>query len=455
MPSLSTVDRAHHHPDLAWRVLDLAPAVVFVVDPELRITFTNRTAAALIGYDRDEVIGRSVLDFLDPDWNPAAFRSIATALGSDGGQRLPTTFRAIAKDGTRTIIEATANVQLDDPLVNGVVVYARVWNERWLLDRTLESVAAGDPIEATMSLLVEVAGAETMEADASFVFDPDDDGGFLHTIASDALAAELRGPTPDVAADVRIAWHDLLVGAEGCITNLDELPGPLRTLADAQGYRALWAWPARGDAGAPPGVWAIGWRRELHLEADEARTGMMAHLATLAGLALTRTRTEERHAHAALRDTMTGLWNRNAIYDVVTDALATDGAPGIGVVYLDLDRFKPVNDRFGHAAGDRVLAAVAERLDRACPEDGRVGRFGGDEFVAVFPAADLDEVERVAARLAAVVVDPVELRSGETVTVGVSTGAAFAEPGTTTADELIELADDHLYRIKRARPTSG
>jgi diguanylate cyclase (GGDEF)-like protein len=151
---------------------------------------------------------------------------------------------------------------------------------------------------------------------------------------------------------------------------------------------------------------------------------------------------------------MTGLWNRNAIYDVVTDALDTVGGPGIGVVYLDLDRFKPVNDRYGHAAGDRVLATIADRLDAVCPEEGRVGRFGGDEFVAVFPAADLDEVERVAHRLAASVVDPVELRSGETVTVGVSTGSAFAEPGTTTADELIELADDHLYRIKRARPAT-
>lgn len=440
-----------HHPDFAQRVLDLSPAIVFVVDADLQITYVNQAATNVLGYDRDEAIGRSVLDFLDTDWNPEAFQSIATALGSGGGQRQPMTFRTITKDGALPIIEATANVQLDDPVVDGLVVYARPWTERWLLDRTLDSVAAGDPIDRTMQLLVEVAGADTMEADASIVFDPVDDR-FLHVIASPELATELRGPADGLEPELLAAWGKLLAADEGFVADVRELPPRLRASAEPFGYRSLWAWPADRDAQGLPAIWAIAWRREPHLDADETRTGMMARLVTLAGLALGRSRSEERNAFAASRDSMTGLWNRNAIYDVLSDALEDLGGGGVGVVYLDLDRFKPVNDRYGHAAGDRVLAEISKRLEAGCPPEVRVGRFGGDEFVAVGPASDLDEVERLAARLATAIEPPIELRNGERVHVGVSTGSAFAVPGTANADELIEQADAQLYRVKRTRP---
>src|SRR5687767_5521670 len=174
------------------RVLELSPGIVFAADRKLTITFVNRAATVMLGYDRDEIVGRSVLDFLDTDWNPEAFASIATALGSEGGQRPPMTFRAVTKDGRRPIIEVTANIQLDDPVIDGIVVYVRPWTERWLLDRAFESVAAGDPITRTMDLLVEVAGAETMEADASIVFDPVD-GAFQQVAACTSLPAGLRG----------------------------------------------------------------------------------------------------------------------------------------------------------------------------------------------------------------------------------------------------------------------
>jgi diguanylate cyclase (GGDEF)-like protein len=179
---------------------------------------------------------------------------------------------------------------------------------------------------------------------------------------------------------------------------------------------------------------------------------MMARLATLAGLALARSRNEEQNAHAASHDAMTGLWNRNAVFEWLGTALAGDGGGGVGVIYVDLDRFKPINDEYGHAAGDRVLREVAQRLTATCPADGgRVGRFGGDEFVYVGPASDLEDVEQLADRLAAAVAAPIELRSGEVVRVGASAGSSFTMPGRLTADELVEQADAALYRVKERR----
>ena len=440
-------------PPFLERVLDLSPGIVFVADRELTITYVNRAATDLLGYDRDEIVGRTVLDFLDLDWNPEALASIATAMGSGGGRRPPMTFRVVTKDGRRPIIEVTANIQLDDPVIDGIVVYARPWNERWLLDRAFESVAAGDPIQRTMDLLVEVAGAETLEADAAIVFDPVE-GGFEQVVAAAGLDGPLRGPTADLAAgaDAEAAvWAELLAGGEAFVVNLEDLPAALRPAAEARGYRSLWAAPADRDPRGVHRVWAIAWRRELHLDADETRNGMMARLATLAGLALARTRNEERNAYAASHDAMTGLWNRNAVYTWLGEELRS-GSGGVGVIYFDLDRFKPINDEFGHAAGDRVLREVARRLAAETTGDARVGRFGGDEFVHVGRAADLAGVERLAAHLAEIVEAPIELRSGEAVSVGASTGASFAVSGSgASADELVELADAALYRVKDAR----
>jgi diguanylate cyclase (GGDEF)-like protein/PAS domain S-box-containing protein len=434
------------------RVLDLSPGIVFAADGDLVITYVNRAATEMLGYDRDEIVGRSVLEFLDTDWNPAAFASIATALGSEGGLRPPMTFRAVTKDGRRPIIEATANIQLADPVIGGFVVYVRPWTERWLLDRAFESVAAGDPIDRTMDLLVEVAGADTLESDASIVFDPID-GVFQQVVASASLPAALQGPIRGLEPTKVAAWAQLLRSQEAFVLNLTEVPAALRHDAEAVGYRSLWAAPADRDASGAPGVWAIAWRRDLHLDADETRTGMTAHLATLAGLALARSRNEERNAYAASHDAMTGLWNRNAIYEWLGDALGPGRSGGVGLVYFDLDRFKPINDEYGHAAGDRVLREVARRLMAESPPEARVGRFGGDEFVYVGPASDLEEVEQLATRIATSLVAPVELRSGEVVQVGASTGSAFTTPGLSTADELVEAADAALYRVKDHRST--
>jgi diguanylate cyclase (GGDEF)-like protein/PAS domain S-box-containing protein len=443
------------HPgrDFLERVLDLSPGIVFVADRNLTVTFVNQAATDMLGYARDELLGSSVLDFLDTDWNPEAFASIATAMASGGGPRPPMTFRVITKDGRRPIVEATANVQLDDPVIDGFVVYVRPWTERWLLDRAFESVAAGDPIDRTMDLLVEVAGADTMEADASIVFDPVDDA-FEHVVACATLPAELQGPVRSLEPRAMAAWSDLLTARAGFVANVEELPSALRLSAESLGHRSLWASPAEPGPDGRPGVWAIAWRRAPHLDADETRTGMVAHLATLAGLALARSRNEERNAYAASHDAMTGLWNRNAVYGWLASGLrsGSGAVTGVGVIYVDLDRFKPINDEFGHAAGDRVLREVARRLAAEAPPDGRLGRFGGDEFVYVGPASGPEEVEHLATRLATAVAAPIELRSGEFAQVGASTGTSFAEPGGKTPDELVELADAALYRVKAARP---
>jgi diguanylate cyclase (GGDEF)-like protein len=117
------------------------------------------------------------------------------------------------------------------------------------------------------------------------------------------------------------------------------------------------------------------------------------------------------------------------------------------VLLLDLDRFKPVNDRFGHAAGDAVLAAAAARMRAAVRNADLVARVGGDEFAVLLP--DCDDPGRVAEKLLATLSEPTEFQ-GVAVTIGASIGISRAPRDGASTAELLRAADRALYRAKAA-----
>lgn len=162
-----------------------------------------------------------------------------------------------------------------------------------------------------------------------------------------------------------------------------------------------------------------------------------------------RTRIDEQVRHRARHDGLTSLVNRDAFLECVAEALAIgDATRGFAVHYLDLDDFKPVNDRFGHAVGDRLLALVAERL-RVIARDGDiVARMGGDEFAILQPNVDgADQALRLAGRVQEQICCPVEIE-GHAFAVGVSIGIALYPGHGTTTDNLIRNADAALYVAK-------
>jgi diguanylate cyclase (GGDEF)-like protein len=164
-----------------------------------------------------------------------------------------------------------------------------------------------------------------------------------------------------------------------------------------------------------------------------------------------RHRAEARIAHLAHHDPLTDLPNRLLVRERLEQALAhVKRAGGLAVHYLDLDLFKPVNDRFGHAVGDMLLRAVASRLRSATREVDTVGRIGGDEFVLVQTGVrDRHDAEVVADRLLKAVSREFEL-NGQRIAVGVTIGIAMAPEHGTTADELMARSDLALYEAKEA-----
>ncbi len=158
-------------------------------------------------------------------------------------------------------------------------------------------------------------------------------------------------------------------------------------------------------------------------------------------------RTAERALHRlATSDALTGLPNRAACLEYVATEL-NHGPDELIVLFCDLDGFKPVNDRLGHAAGDQLLVQVADRL-RDCVRDGdQVSRLGGDEFVIV--GRGPDAVEALSSRIRAMVARPFRV-AGEEVRIGVSVGAARARPDDST-DDLVGRADLAMYEAKRGK----
>ena len=188
------------------------------------------------------------------------------------------------------------------------------------------------------------------------------------------------------------------------------------------------------------------WVRMIgELEAGDP-TGARLH-GTVQDITL-RKHTEESLRVQARTDPLTGLLNRDAVLGEL-EAMLARGARGAAVLYIDLDRFKIVNDVLGHAAGDRVLVSAARRLQRAVGTEGRIARFGGDEFMVVCDAGEDPERPQ---RLARGILDAfgVSFRmDGEEFSITASIGIARAPLDGRMPQQLIQNADLAMYESKR------
>ncbi len=159
---------------------------------------------------------------------------------------------------------------------------------------------------------------------------------------------------------------------------------------------------------------------------------------------------EDQLSHRAFHDPLTGLPNRMCVGEQLTRLLSRRApAPPVGVMFVDVDNFKEVNDRHGHSAGDEVLRVVAERLPQVIRPSDITGRWGGDEFVLLVDDVTTGQVEALAARVDRVMEAPVSLGT-DVVHPRVSVGATIALPGEGP-DVVLERADRAMYAHKRAR----
>ncbi|MDH0300966.1 MULTISPECIES: sensor domain-containing diguanylate cyclase [unclassified Pseudomonas] len=202
----------------------------------------------------------------------------------------------------------------------------------------------------------------------------------------------------------------------------------------------------RKDGGVVHILWAAFWSDEVG-----ARIGVARNITALA-------EAEEELRFLAHHDPLTRLCNRSLFNDRLRAALdmARREEQVLGLLFLDINDFKGINDVHGHAAGDRVLCAVAQRLQGCVRATDTVARMGGDEFTVLLP--DLPSAGAVAEKVAqilAVMAEPLGEEFGAIGMPSCSIGVACYPMDGTDADTLLSLADDDMYRCKRHRPKAG
>ncbi len=186
-----------------------------------------------------------------------------------------------------------------------------------------------------------------------------------------------------------------------------------------------------------------------HIDADGNSLGCFSVAADITEHKLS----EERIQRMAHHDALTGLPNRLLFNDRLTQAisLARRDSCQFALLYLDLDKFKPVNDSLGHAAGDELLKSVAARLRHEIRESDTVARVGGDEFAIILAdIARSEDARTVAEKINATLSSPFQLGSeGKSVEIGASIGIAIYPTEGQDADELVKVADAAMYRAKQ------
>lgn len=240
------------------------------------------------------------------------------------------------------------------------------------------------------------------------------------------------------------AEHEMLV-----IEDIDDSKfkdDPARVTADWRSYLAV-----RLTAGSRVFGALVFASRQPHEPIEQRDRDLIALMGLFIAGALERAEHSRKVEQLAFTDALTGLPNRVLFEDRITNTIATARRynRGFAVMYLDLDRFKSINDTYGHHVGDEVLKTVAERLRTTLRESDTIARFGGDEFVILEPVVDgpADSAD-LARKLTTALHDPVVV-DGVAHEVRVSIGIAMYPTDATTIEELMETSDRALYRAKR------
>lgn len=378
----------------------------------------------VLGWGSDDLVGRPSTELIHPEDQPGAISSWFSMLDAPG-QSCTWQGRYQGSDGTWRWVETVNVSHLDDPSDPVVLTTMRLADG--------EQVNLAEALRAREQLLGQLSEAMPIGV---FQMDTQETVIFCNERFRTILGAGAEA-SPTVAANfASVAEADRPVLRSALDRVLDD-----QHVDDVE-LRIVVGRPDTGHPGAEQ-VCVLS-MRPLTDDAGGV-TGAVGCVVDVTEQVQLRRQLELR----ATTDELTSCLNRGAILEVLATAVARDPAAGLAVVFVDLCRFKEVNDRFGHAVGDQVLELAGDRLRSVVREGDRVGRFGGDEFLVVCPGVDGEPAAlEIGERIRTALTDCVEVATG-TVELLASIGVAWStEP--LHPDTLVSRADQAMYRAKRA-----
>ena len=391
-------------------LVDVLPDPLVVIDADGMVRWANFAATEQLGWRLDEWVGRPAVLLVHPDdvgLAAEAMESVHTkALGT------PIELRVRTAAGGHRLMELRGRPVTDQHGTRLVVAVLRDITER----RRWE-VGAGN--DAMVQTLLECSPVITLLVDVD---------GRVRT-ASAGLVRQLGQPLEATAGRAFVE----LVAPE----DRERVRTALTTIGHARTV-TVEARLLDVDGSAFSHQLTV-----VNLVNDPVVAGLVVTAQDITELVAVRQRLHRLATH----DPLTGLSNRAGLLEAIAAALGHEQT--VGVVFLDLDDFKQVNDRFGHRAGDQVLVEVARRL-RLLADTARVGRLGGDEFVILLTDDVAAVTGTILAQLPDTLAAPIPV-AGATITVKAACGAALAQPGDDP-DSLLAAADSFMYDAKRRQP---
>jgi diguanylate cyclase (GGDEF)-like protein/PAS domain S-box-containing protein len=415
-------------------------------DEGAKVIECDEAFTKMFGYTPEELIGNSVLDQIHPDDQGRAVEGWLTVLSTRRHQQ--TRLRRRRKDGSWVWVDTTLHNFLNQNDRNYVLVE--------LIDVSAE-MAAQEALQEREELLRGLTeampvGLMQLDRERNAVYYNARLGQLLGTNEPDSPTPDAEretagtaGPGQSIASSLDDADKAPPTAASLLVTLTREGRGEF----DGALVRVLeHGEDADVEADVVPDDGQ--WRRVLMsirslLRSDGEVNGAIVSVLDVTDSAVAHRELERR----ATFDALTGCYNRGAILELLERELTREDGARIGVIYVDLDKFKPVNDTLGHAAGDELLAGVAERLRELTRREDDVGRLGGDEFLVLLPDIRSSEVAmRIAERICSSLKGAVGL-SGAPAELTASVGIACGVAGRVSADQLVKLADAAMYSAKQ------
>jgi diguanylate cyclase (GGDEF)-like protein/PAS domain S-box-containing protein len=441
-------------------ILNFSPVAIGWSDGVSRIEYVNRQFTRLFGYTLDD------LPCLDA-WYQLAYPDEQYREAVVGPWKEAV---ALARSNDIQPPELEADVTCKDGSVRRVVARA-AWvgprrlvsftdiTERWLSeqrkhahDTMLEMVARGAELPGILDAIVRQIELEDKSARCSILL-LDAEGRHLLTGAAPSLPAAYNQAIDGIEIGVGVgscgtaAALGRRVVVEDIMTH--EYWRPYVQLARDAGLRACWSEPILSSRGKVLGTFAIYHAEPKAPQSDDIeRIGFAANIAAIAIENRHATEELEKQAHS---DYLTGLANRRHFLELAENELARTVRYGrqLSILMLDVDRFKQVNDTYGHKIGDLVLRKLSVLCLGALRSVDVVGRMGGEEFAVLLPETAIESALEAAERLRSTIADAhVTLAGGLPLHFTVSVGVATLDDQDANIDVLLNQADQALYRAK-------
>ena len=435
-------------------VTDQTDNAIVITDGQWQIIYVNAGFERMFGYTLDEVRDLHPGQLLTPHLDAEAIIDTRRRLAA--GEAVKVEELTYVRSGDRIWCSVTINPILDEArqITNTVCILADITSSKMhevLQHRMLKAMVLEEPLESLMELAcLEI---ERIAPDIVTSVLQVDDNGLLHPLAAPSLPSsyfqQLEGLP--IGEGVGSCGTAAFRGEPVLASDIDSDPlwRDYREAIRPVGMNSCWSTPILNKQGKAIAVLAFYYAERRGPSAFHRQ--LVDVIVPLCALALEREKTRAHISQLAFYDSLTELPNRRLLHANAEHALSTAkrNKTSLAVLFIDLDRFKQVNDSLGHPAGDELLQIVAKRLRTHRRQSDIVGRLSGDEFVVVLPQCSSQHVTEVVEQIKLTIAEPCSI-GGTLLSPSVSIGISVFPDDGHDMGTLIHRADMAMYQAKGA-----